>query len=336
MTIRDADPLHRPRPLPCPRRGMSLLEVMIAMVIFALVMSSMYLTFRTGVKAYQIGLTHSDGDQLVRYVFGQITDDLRNVYYKKPIDYNVTRRQREAMAAERERQALQSGSKITAGEDPNAPELGPKIDLNFRSTGSGDASDLTFVRYQTLKRGEDRKPWGLERLRYYVSNNMLLRSVDDVKAPETDEDGNEIPKPNPPQVDKLAANVKSFALKFGYWFDGEWQTTADWDSSVEKYRNPASEDEEDQAALDAMGLQNAAYMNNQQKTKKTDDIPAWVEITITFTDPKNTEKERVLRQVLLMPTSQETYVPPEMDGREPARSGGSRDRDRGSGRGGRR
>lgn len=312
------------------RTGFTLLEVMIAIVIFTLVMSSLYISFRTAVRAYDIGATHADAEQTARYTVSQVSDDLRNVYYKKKAQYNVMRRQREQLLQQQEQQQLQSGVKIASGEEAELPELGPAIDLSFKATSTGDSGDITFVRLQNLKHGEDRKMWGLARIRYFVSGNTLFRSVDDVKTGETDEEGNELPKPYPPQVDKIAANVKGVKMQFGYWYDGEWKLATDWDSETSQYRNPPLEDEGDGLDTSAAG----GYTSSTQPLT-TDDLPAWVELTFTFTDPKKTEKEKEYKQIVQIPESQETYVPPdETDGTGNVTSfsnGFNSDRNRGSG-----
>lgn len=292
------------------RRAFSLLEVMVAMVLFGLVMSSLYVSFRTGMKAYDIGATHSEAGQAVRYVVSQVSDDLRNVFFKPASQYNITRRQREAQMAQVEQQQLKSGSKGGAPIDElEGPELGPKIDLGFRCEDNGETDDLTFVRTQNMKHGEDRKMWGLARVHYFVSGEALYRSVDDITAPETDEAGNDLPKPVPPQVDKVANHVKAFELKFGYYYEGEWTTAPSWDSEDSKYRNPSDEEEEEEKEKNR-----TPGSDKQTQQNPPDGLPAWVEISYTFTDPKKSEKEKTCKQVVQLLASQETYVPPDESG----------------------
>ncbi|AXA36416.1 MAG: prepilin-type N-terminal cleavage/methylation domain-containing protein [Candidatus Hydrogenedentota bacterium] len=296
-------------------KAFTLMEVIVAVVIFSLVVSSLVVSFRTGVKAYDIGITHSELDQTIRFVTSKIAEDLRNVYYKQPWTYNITRNQREQLLAEREQQLLQAGSRTSLLDDPTLPELGPRIDLSFRATDNGEADDLSFARLEFDVPLEMRHPWGLARVRYLVVNNTLYRAVDDVIAPETDENGNEIPKPTQPTIDKLANNVKAFDLKFGYYYDGEWLLANDWDSDASQYRNPTDEEEEE---MSSVGGIRTTYSGGMQTSgplqqRKSDDLPAWVEITYTFTDPKKTEKEKTVTQVVQLYPSQETYIPPEAE-----------------------
>lgn len=304
-------------------RGFTLMEVMVAVVIFALVVSSLVVSFRTGVKAYDIGATHAELDQTIRFVTTQLAQDLRNVFYRQPWTYNVTRNQREELLQQREQQAQLSGAKVAAVDDDQTPELGPRIDLSFHARDNGETDELSFARLENDEHPETHRLFGLARLRYFVSDGCLYRAVDDVIAPETDEFGNELPKPVPPTIDKLANNVKGFDLKFGYFFDGEWLLADDWDSDTAQYRNPP----EDEEGADRKGTAattrdpktgelatRTGGMTLETTQRRTDDLPAWVEITYTFTDPKKTEKEKKVRQIIQLYPSQETYLPPEISG----------------------
>ncbi len=298
------------------RRAFTLIEIMVAMVIFSLVMASLFASFRAAVKSYDLGITRSEGDQGMRFAISQVTDDLRNVFYRNPNSYNVNRRQREQMAAARDAKLLKSGAAGRQAEDPALPDLGPPIDLTFRSSDGGDNDQISFVRQQTMKHGEDRKPWGLGRVGYLIKDNALYRTLDDVMAPETDEYGNEIPKETRPAEEKIATNVKAVDFKFGYWHDGEWLTAPDWDSNAPRYRNPYEEDPDKDKAQGQgqpeLPADQAALIQQQEQAQRADDLPAWVEITFTFLDPNRPESERKLRQVVQMTAAQETYVPPEV------------------------
>ena len=250
---------------------------------------------------------------MARFAMNQIVEDLHNIFYRTPNSYNITRRQREAVRADKEKQMLAAGKTLTEVEELALPELGPMIDLSFKAGGGSGGGDLTFVRSQGQKHGEDKFPWGLVRVRYYVANNVLYRSLDDIKAPETDEDGNEIPKATVPQVDKIGNYVKAFDLKFGYWTEGEWRETTDWDSSPRQYRNPISDEELEQNEMLALtgGQANPQLQLNDELI---DNLPAWVEVSVTFTDPRKEEREKTYKQIVQMPQSQENYIPPDMMG----------------------
>jgi hypothetical protein len=45
----------------------------------------------------------------------------------------------------------------------------------------------------------------------------------------------------------------------------------------------------------------------------TDNLPAWVEFTLKIRDRKNPNAIRTYKQVVQLPQSQETYIPPQED-----------------------
>ena len=136
------------------RHGFTLLELMIAITITAIVMASLLTAFRTGAQAYDMAITHTDNQQVGRYAVTKLAEDLRNIYYKPENAYNVTRRQREILLEQREQQLLQSGSQArTTEEDENLPELGPAIDLAFYGEDGGETDQISFVRLQGPKIG---------------------------------------------------------------------------------------------------------------------------------------------------------------------------------------
>ncbi|MGI8906440.1 MAG: PilW family protein [Candidatus Sumerlaeaceae bacterium] len=311
--------------------GFTLIEILVAMVIFSLVLASMFTAFRTGIKAYDLGVTHAEAQQTGRYAVNQLAEDIRNVFYKTASSYNVTRRQREALLEQQEQQALQLGQ---ASRDPqideNLPELGPAIDLSFMGEDGGTVDQVTFVRQQGPKRGEDRPLWGLERVRYFVANSALYRSTEDITAPETDENGVEIPKAVAPHVDKIANNCTGFDVKYGYYFETEFRMAEGWDSNASQYRNPVDEEELESQVTNPAGVAGGTVVNpnGQQQQQKADDLPGWVEVTFKFADPRKVERERIYKQTMLMYNkgAEETYEPPDdtEEAVNSSRSGGGR------------
>jgi len=292
------------------RHGFTLIEVMVATVILSLVMGSLVMTFQTAMKAYSLGMGHAESEQTARFVMNQIVDDLRNLFYKPASQYNVVRRQREQMIEQQIKQALQSGmTEAEISEEFALEDLGPEIDLSFRGEDNGDSDDLTFVRLQHLTRREDRKMWGLARVRYAIEGGELVRSLDDVLAPEVDDNGNEIPKPVEPVKERLARGVEGFDVKYGYYYGGEWYSAPDWNSNENRYRNPREDDDE----VGVSGITDPNRALEQAQNMPPDNVPAWVEVSVVFRDMKNPERKRTYRQVVQLPQSQETYIPPQDD-----------------------
>ncbi len=309
------------------RSAFTLIEIMVGLVIFAIMMTALFASFRTGMRAYTMGQEHTQQQQIGRYAVNQVSQDLRNIYYKPESQYNVARRQQESMI-----DANEEGLETASGRDvveENLPDVGPPIDLSFTGEDGGEVDQLSMVRRMPFSLDENRPLWGLARITYYVNEGNLYRAIDDITRPETDEDGNVIPKPYPPQIDKLAENCVGFDLKYGYYNDEEWLMADSWDSNASQYRNPPDEDEEDDDILNTVGdnvsedidqsgvagaLQNA--VQQQEEQERADDLPGWVELTFHFiTDPEKPDSKRKYSQTVLMYNkySMETYLPEDMD-----------------------
>lgn len=321
----------------------TLIEIMVALVIFAIMMTALFASFRTGMQAYTMGTEHAEQQQLGRYAVNQIVKDLRNIYYKPESEYNVARRQQEALI-DANNMNLQSASGRDV-IDENLPALGPPIDLSFTGQDGGDVDQLSLVRQMGFSTRESRALWSLGRITYYVQDGNLYRAVDDITTPETDEDGYVVPKAYPPKVDKLAENCIAFDLKYGYYFDEDWYLADSWDSNTSQYRNPPDEDEDDdivgtfgenaskdvvQSGAGSAAL--AAMVNQQQQQQRADELPGWIELTLQFAADRNdgeVASARTYTQTILMYNKHavETYLPEdEEDILEGAR--GRRDRER--------
>jgi len=163
------------------RRAFTLVEIMVAVVIFAIMMTALFASFRTGMQAYSMGTEHTSQQQLGRYAVNQVAQDLRNIYYKPESQYNVARRQQEAML-----DASEDGLESGAGDvvDENLPDLGPPIDLSFTGQDGGDIDQLSLVRRLGFNPNDASPLWGLGRVTYYVIDGNLYRAIDDITRPE--------------------------------------------------------------------------------------------------------------------------------------------------------
>lgn len=320
-------------------RAFTLIEIMVAMVIFTIMMTALFASFRTGMRAYSMGTEHAEQQQLGRFAINQVGDDMHNIYYKPESEYNVARRQQESMIEANDDMTGRAGREDVI--DENLPDIGPPIDLSFTGEDGGEVDQLSLVRYM----GYSPDFWSLARITYYVVDGTLYRAIDDITRPETDEDGNVIPKTTTPQIDKLAENCVGFDLKYGYYYDEEWLLADSWDSSASQYRNPPEEDEDDvhgTMGRDASGdVQSGGIagalsqqVRQQQEQERSDHLPGWVELTFRFaTDAENPESARMYRQTIVMNNkyAMETYVPNDEDEElQGARAGSDRDRDRDS------
>lgn len=323
------------------RSAFTLIEIMVAVVIFAIMITALFGAFRTGMKAYSMGTEHNKQQQVGRFAVNEVAQDLRNIFYKPESQYNVARRQQEAMI-----DANNTGLETASGRDvvdENLPDVGPPIDLSFSGEDGGDVDTISFVRQLGFSLDDDRPLWGLGRITYYVVDGNLYRSVDDITKPETDEDGNVIPKSTKPKIDKLAENCMGFDVKYGYYFDEDWHLADSWDSNASQYRNPPEEDDDDikstlgqnasgdveQSGM-AGALQNQVQQQEQQS--RADELPGWLEITFKFAiDPEKPEQTRTYKQTIMMASkyANETYVPHDEDDELKGARANSKRRDRG-------
>ena len=87
----------------------TLIEVLLAVTIASIVMTSVMATFHTAIKAYRMGMGHSESEQRARYIMNKIASDLRNLFYLDPNSYNKYRRQIESQIESQLQTALESG-----------------------------------------------------------------------------------------------------------------------------------------------------------------------------------------------------------------------------------
>jgi hypothetical protein len=159
--------------------------------------------------------------------------------------------------------------------------------------------------------------FGLARVNWTLNGDQLTRSVEDVTAAPVDEEGNEQPKPVEARTDKVASNVDSFEIRMGYWFEGQWLLAEDWDSRLNTYRNPVEEDESltvdpTQVSAQGMGESIQTELNQRGLQFIPDNLPAWVEVTMSFRDPRDAAKVTRYRNVVQLPMAQETYFDQEL------------------------
>ncbi|MBN1902080.1 hypothetical protein JW926_12220 [Candidatus Sumerlaeota bacterium] len=300
----------------------TLLEVMLAITIFSLVVVSLYATFRVGIRAYASGQREIDRMQRSRVLFESLSHDLRSVYYAPETAYNINLRrflsrfQEEMMKAEMEGKL----DEFLYGDDgdPQNPiarnpyEMGLEINLEFKGENANELDRLSFVRYQYDDGVSRVQPWSLSRVEYFVEEDILYRSEEEIIQPMKDIDG-EVIEERIPRKDPLAHGVKKFDIQYGYFYQEDWMMANEWESGAKRYRNPVEElDEEDPDYVEKLHL---------QERKPEDGLPAFIQIAVDIVDEdkktskgKKTQtgkKGRALSFTTLVriPTSQENYLP---------------------------
>lgn len=336
------------------RAGFTLLEVLVAVTIFSIIAVAIYSTFRVGMKSYSAGREHMEIIQSGRVVFNTISRDLRSLYYLPPDRYNqnlIRARQMRDMQLMQTNaipgaRDLQRGMRgrgrrgAEEGEDERIPGL--PIDLAMIGSDGDKLDSLTFVTYQVNWGAARVSPWALARVKYWVQDGVLYRSegpiwVDEIPSsqyepprdPEAEDDAAwEAEEPSDPggdvnsylkeaRADRIAENVEVFDLEFGYWGEDGWFQTPEWSSNGRKYRR---------ASMDFDPLDpRAQVFRMQQRNQPTDDIPAYVTLTLKLSYGGNDKATQLFRTRIRLPNSQETFIPLEtMPGMRPPGDGGSR------------
>jgi prepilin-type N-terminal cleavage/methylation domain-containing protein len=175
---------------PRPRRGFSLLEVMVAVTIMGIVMGALIVTFRTGIRGWRMGHNTSEIFQTARITRDVLLRDLHNLTFRDETEYNRTfRKHFETMMGSQYRQVRERGRTRRSDTDDDQPpsplemldfqSMAPPIDLSFRVDDNGRLDKLTFVRWQRPTTHAPKEVWGLRRLTYFVREQILYRQEKD-------------------------------------------------------------------------------------------------------------------------------------------------------------
>jgi prepilin-type N-terminal cleavage/methylation domain-containing protein len=320
------------------RAGFTLLEILIAVTIMGIVTLAVYTTFRAGLNSYESGREQMAVTQTARVVFDMLARDLRALYYLEPKKYNqllIQRLQLRTMSTLQlppagRRPRRPGGGPVDGGEgEEERPIPGIPIDLTILGTEGEGGDALTFVAYQPHWGTAPVAPWALARVKYFVEDGSMYRAegpvaVDEVPSfqwqPPPPVDGTGMPLapevPGGPDLgaeadvnqyladvprELVARNVKQFDLLYGYWGEEGWFEASDWAAHERRYRNPPMElDPEDPMAQ---------AIRHQEMQRPTDDIPAYVVVTLALSYGRDNERVRVFRSRIRLFGSLESFEP---------------------------
>lgn len=181
--------------------GFTLIEVLLAVTIFAIAMSALFVTFRTGIKAWKTGHRASEVFQTARVAKEVMMRDLHNLAYRSELDYNSTFRDQVAelaalMSAPAEddaasRKAAAKREKAMAKEAAQETETARKdqitlgdlafpIDLSFHGEDNALLDSLSFAINRRIHTPDERAQEGYTRVRYSVRDGVLYREEQSV------------------------------------------------------------------------------------------------------------------------------------------------------------
>lgn len=162
--------------------GFTLLEVLLAIAIFAICMTAIYTAFRTSARAFENGRRSAEQMQTVRFTLEQVTRDVRGVYYET--DYNGRFYDLERFASQNmdkvmeqlQSQSGKSGSKLTSeGLSVPSGDVGSRLNLQFKGEGGADANSIEFAHFLPSDGTNDNSFLGTERVKYYLSGSDFYR-----------------------------------------------------------------------------------------------------------------------------------------------------------------
>jgi prepilin-type N-terminal cleavage/methylation domain-containing protein len=191
-----------------PDAGFTLLEVMVAIAIFAVSTLALVVAFRTATKSFVSGRRTTETMQTLRFVVEHISRDLRAVYYDT--DYNKRFNDMQFEMASKEQELIQQlkdeSGKRDRAEKGEPGFLGLRLNLQFigegtagggggtaragkaaprppqpvqpgesGATGKTSGAYIEFAHFTPSDGTFDESSWGTERVRYYVENGNLYR-----------------------------------------------------------------------------------------------------------------------------------------------------------------
>lgn len=334
------------------RSGFTLLEVLVAVTILAIVMAAVFGTFATASSSMDRGLRRAEMVQQARFAFDVVEQDLLNVFYRDETSYNLyatqllnqyeqLRQQAEATGSFDEFERIYGPGGRGGRNERGASEAGrignpfaraQIIDLGFRGNDSNGKGTLTFTRYIAPEPGARSFPLGLAKVDYTISEGKLVRSLDTVEEPPRTWDGEELEREQPPEKEIVAEGIESFELAFAFWYDNQWYETSEWDSSRRLIRNPRHvvtdefsrrrrSERTSEASTGGTPLQPGdpgwnEYINARE-SEPLDRLPAYVRVRIAIRERDRKGPVGALREyqriVRLTPSLETYFIDPQLD-----------------------
>lgn len=322
------------------RKALSILELLMAVTVFALVSVAVFSVFMAGTRSYDATHRHAAVIQRGRYVMDMLEQDVMRLFYRDEDQYNVqsrkvieeyemTRAQLESNRASsadwerfQNRYFCQEENEADCLKDPNYVgnpfDKGKLIDLQFVGEDHGDTDKITFAIRRPFDVGNPYILWGLARVHYTVERDYLIRTVETVEVNPRTWDGQVMPKKVPPEHAIVAQGIKYFDLSYGFWWDSQWYEVPSWSSSDRRMRNsqylmgeyPEDEERTDRFGPGGVPLASDAgrELVNLMASMPYDRVPTYVRLRLGIGDPENPGRITELERIFRIPNSQETWV----------------------------
>jgi len=326
------------------RKGFTLLELLLAVTIMALISLAIFSVFSVATDSFKIGNQESKILQRGRYVMDTFEQDIMSVMYiPEETGYNVqaTRATEEFLNELFEAQEegdindfirqnnLDPDDRNTDINDPNNPNRPPferfiYFDLSFTGEDNAETDRITFARWKDPELGGTYYPKGLSRVRYTVEGDFLIRTEETVldNQPKVDLNTLEIireEKEIKPNHVILARGITEFNISYGFWIDYTWFEIDSWESADKDLRDSLSLREQydteerltDQFGdtIPEVGSQARYEYINDRKGVTPNGLPTYVRLEFKLTDPDNPGRETHFSRIFNVPGWSETWVP---------------------------
>lgn len=319
------------------RTAFTLIEIMLAVTIMALISLAVINVFRVATDSFKAGNRETQVLQRGRFIFDALEKDLSQTFYLPEDQYNVAARtkieefQQELLETE-EKNNFRDFEKKYGPQDKrekgnpdyigNPFEKYKLIDLQLIGEDGSDLDQITFSTKANLSEGAKYLKYGLRRVHYQVDGKFLIRSEDTIEAKPRDWMGEPLPKEVPPTHTILAEGVEQFNLQYGFWVDNTWFEADHWDSTGKQLRNSnyilGEYDFQKNGTSDNLENQNTntgtsdVLSNdslNDSRSEPFDGLPMYIRVSIVLADPREEGSKKLhLTRMIQIPGAVETWT----------------------------
>lgn len=241
------------------KSGFTLLEVLLAVVIFSLVIGAVYSTFRAGLQMHKIGSAEKETFQKARILHNLTQRDFRSILAIEETYYDIP------------------PFPIDTTENPYfdfTTDTSWVLDETLFSLSPfpflGTLDSVSLYSYGEVPLGSIRGlRQGIFHIQYNLKNNKLYRSTDEITGNISDSE-------------MLVDNINFLEFNYGYGKEGNWYWVEQWDSRRDKFRNPKSDDDAE-ALFD--------YQRRSVVRVYPDNLPNAVRVRVRLQEPDNPRAE---------------------------------------------